>query len=134
MKKNWPTLSCPSNEGFKFWKHEWEKHGTCAESVMDQHEYFEAALKLKDKANLLQTLTNAEINPDDGFYDLKKITKAIKDGIGFTPGLQCNKDRERNDQLYQIYICVDTSGTEFIECPVLPKGGKCPSKLQFAKF
>lgn len=162
MKKKWPTLSCPSSEGFNFWEHEWEKHGTCSESEMDQHDYFENALKLRDRANILQILTNSGttlishyinvvnsciinskqwhilikivgIKPDDGFYDLKKISNAIKDAIGFTPGIECNKDPELNSQLYQIYICVDTSGTVFIECPVLPRG-RCPSKLQFSKF
>lgn len=73
------------------------------------------------------------IKPDDKFYDLEKIKNAITDAIGFTPGIECNKDPERNDQLHQIYICVDTSGTEFIECPIFPRG-RCPSKLQFAKF
>jgi ribonuclease T2 len=59
MEKNWPSLSCPSSNGFRFWSHEWEKHGTCAESELDQHEYFEKALKLKEKMNLLQILKNA---------------------------------------------------------------------------
>lgn len=59
LRQNWPTLSCPSNDGTKFWTHEWVKHGTCAESELDQREYFEAALKLKEKANLLQALKNA---------------------------------------------------------------------------
>jgi len=60
LQKDWPSLSCPSSTGFRFWSHEWEKHGTCAESEeIDQHGYFEAALKLKEKANLLQALNNA---------------------------------------------------------------------------
>jgi len=59
MEKNWPSLSCPSSNGMRFWSHEWEKHGTCAQSELDQSEYFEAALKLKQKVNLLQILKNA---------------------------------------------------------------------------
>ena len=59
LRREWPTLSCPSNDGVHFWTHEWEKHGTCAESELDQHDYFEAGLKLKQKANLLHALTNA---------------------------------------------------------------------------
>lgn len=59
LQREWPTLSCPSNDGVHFWTHEWEKHGTCAESELDQHDYFEAGLKLKQKANLLHALTNA---------------------------------------------------------------------------
>lgn len=59
LEKNWPSLTCPSSDDTKFWTHEWEKHGTCSESELDQHEYFEAALKLKQKVNLLQILENA---------------------------------------------------------------------------
>lgn len=43
----------------RFWSHEWEKHGTCAESELDQREYFETTLKLKQKVNLLRILKNA---------------------------------------------------------------------------
>lgn len=63
MKKNWPTLACPSNDGTEFWSHEWEKHGTCSESVLSQHDYFQAALNFKEKLGLLSALESAgEIN------------------------------------------------------------------------
>ncbi|CAH8382488.1 unnamed protein product [Eruca vesicaria subsp. sativa] len=133
LQTKWPTLACPSNEGFKFWEHEWEKHGTCSESVMDQREYFEHTLELRDKINLLQILTDAGIEPNDEFYKLEDIKKAIEEATGFTPVINCNKDPEKNSQLDEIFFCVDTSGTEFIECPVLPRD-RCPSRLQFAKF
>ncbi|CAI0448010.1 unnamed protein product [Linum tenue] len=133
LQKLWPTLSCPSGDGVKFWTHEWEKHGTCSESEMDQHDYFVAALKLKEKANLLQILKSAGIRPDDGFYEVESIVEAIKEGTGFRPGMECNVDSSRNSQLYQVYMCVDTSGTEFIECPILPKG-RCGSSIQFPRF
>ncbi|XP_050131486.1 ribonuclease 3-like [Malus sylvestris] len=64
---------------------EWEKHGTCSESELDQKNYFEAALKLR----VLGTA--------------------------------------------QVYLCVDTSGQDIIECPLLPRG-RCASKVQFPKF
>lgn len=73
------------------------------------------------------------INPDDEFYDLQDIKNAIKDGTGFTPVIHCNKDPDKNSQLHEIFFCVDTSGTEFIECPIIPRD-RCPSKLQFAMF
>nr|AFK33515.1 unknown [Medicago truncatula] len=133
MGKNWPSLSCPSSNGFRFWSHEWEKHGTCAESELDQHEYFETALKLKEKANLLQSLTNAGIEPNDEFYSIENISEAIKEGTGFTPGIECNRDSARNSQLYQVYMCVDTSGSNFIECPLLPRS-RCGEQIQFPNF
>ncbi|CAN8291602.1 unnamed protein product [Cochlearia groenlandica] len=133
LQKEWPTLSCPSNDGVNFWTHEWEKHGTCAESELDQHDYFEAGLKLKQKANLLHALTNAGIKPDDKFYEIKDIEKTIKEAIGFAPGIECNKDSSHNSQIYQIYLCVDTSASKFINCPVMPHG-RCDSRVQFPKF
>nr|XP_023876183.1 ribonuclease 1-like [Quercus suber] len=87
---------------------------------------FEAALNLKKKVNLLQILRIARIEPDDGFYSLENIVKAIIKGIGHTPRIGCNKDSDGNSQLYQIYFCVDSSGAEIIEYPVPPKG-RCAS-------
>lgn len=52
-------MSCPSSNGLRFWSHEWEKHGTCAESELDQRDYFDTALKLKQKVNLLKALKDA---------------------------------------------------------------------------
>ncbi|KAK7845533.1 extracellular ribonuclease le [Quercus suber] len=59
MQVSWPTLACPSSSGSSFWSHEWEKHGTCSESILNQHGYFQAALNHKDKVDLLQILESA---------------------------------------------------------------------------
>ena len=133
LQKDWPSLSCPSSNGFRIWSHEWEKHGTCSESQLDQHDYFEAALNLKKKVNLLQILRVARIEPDDGFYSLDNIVRAIIKGIGHTPRIECNKDSQGNSQFYQIYFCVDSSRSEIIECPIPPKG-RWASKVWFPKF
>ncbi|XP_028073371.1 extracellular ribonuclease LE-like isoform X2 [Camellia sinensis] len=59
MQDSWPTLACPSGDGSTFWSHEWDKHGTCSESVLDQHSYFKSALNLKSNIDLLQILQSA---------------------------------------------------------------------------
>ncbi|KAG5237287.1 ribonuclease [Salix suchowensis] len=133
MQKNWPTLACPSSSGVAFWAHEWEKHGTCSESILDQHGYFQAALNLRRQVNLLQALKNAGINPDGESYSLISIRSAIQEAVGFTPWIECNADTSRNSQLYQIYLCVDTSGKALIDCPVFPRG-KCDSEIEFPSF
>ncbi|KAL6187693.1 hypothetical protein ACLB2K_039088 [Fragaria x ananassa] len=106
LEKNWPSMSCPSSNGYRFWSHEWEKHGTCAESELDQKDYSQAGLKLKEKANLLQALKKA----DDELYRLESIVQAIKEGVGHTPGIECNKDSAGNSQLYQVYFYFRLSG------------------------
>ncbi|KAE9605537.1 hypothetical protein Lal_00024682 [Lupinus albus] len=133
LQSEWPTLACPSNDGTGFWTHEWEKHGTCSESNLKQHAYFATALGLKEKANLLQALTSAGIKPDGESYTLSDIKGAIKDGVGFTPYIECNVDKSGNSQLYQVYLCVDTSGSNLIECPVFPHG-RCGSSIEFPTF
>lgn len=133
MQEEWPTLACPSGNGEAFWEHEWEKHGTCSESNLDQHAYFEAALTLKKQVDLLQALKKAGINPDGKTYSLEDIKDAIKGASGFTPWVECNKDQSGNSQLYQVYLCVETSGSQLIECPVFPHGS-CGSEIEFPSF
>lgn len=165
MQQNWPSLACPSSSGSTFWSHEWDKHGTCSESILDQHGYFRSALDLKENIDLLQILQSAGtpfivqniwftnltffqtnlrdtftvnvhftgIQPDGGSYSLSSIKNAIKSAIGSTPWIECNADSSGNSQLYQIYICVDTSGSNIIQCPVMPTG-KCSSNIQFPSF
>ncbi|KAL9424171.1 hypothetical protein AB3S75_036120 [Citrus x aurantiifolia] len=134
MQKNWPTLACPSGNGITFWSHEWEKHGTCSESVLNQHQYFQTALNLKNQINLLQALRTAGIVPDGSSYSLESIKDAIKEASGFSPWIECNVDESGNSQLYQIYLCVDTSASNFINCPVFPNGKKCGSQIEFPPF
>ncbi|XP_006344267.1 intracellular ribonuclease LX-like [Solanum tuberosum] len=134
MQKNWPTLSCPSNNGTRFWSHEWKKHGTCSLSMLDMHSYFQAALALKEKVNLLQILKNAGIQPNGGFYNLEAIKKAIEKGIEHTIGVECNIDLNGNSQLFEVYICVDKSGSNIIDCPIIPETKRCNEIVEFAVF
>ncbi|KAH0678082.1 hypothetical protein KY284_019167 [Solanum tuberosum] len=118
----------------KFWSHEWKKHGTCSLSMLDMHSYFQAALALKEKVNLLQILKNAGIQPNGGFYNLEAIKKAIEIGIEHTIGVECNIDLNGNSQLYEVYICVDKSGSNIIDCPIIPETKRCNEVVEFAVF
>lgn len=75
----------------------------------------------------------AGIQPDGKVYSIESIKGAIKEAIGYTPWIECNVDVSGNSQLYQIYLCVDASGSDIIECPVFPKG-KCASQIEFPSF
>ncbi|XP_071690841.1 extracellular ribonuclease LE-like [Rutidosis leptorrhynchoides] len=133
MQSDWPTLACPSNDGLTFWGHEWDKHGTCSESVLDQHAYFSTALKLKTQIDLLNALQSEGIQANGEKYSLSDIKDAIKGASGYTPWIECNNDSSGNSQLYQIYLCVDSSASGFIECPVFPHGS-CASSVEFPSF
>ncbi|XP_057777247.1 intracellular ribonuclease LX-like [Salvia miltiorrhiza] len=131
MEKDWPTLACPSGDGVKFWGHEWEKHGTC--TSLHQHAYFQSALELKNKANLLQLLKHAGIYPGK-FFSMESIKRAIKEGVGYEAYIECNVDTQGNHQVYQVYMCVDKSASKFINCPILPHGRGCGSRVEFPSF
>ncbi|KAK7362331.1 hypothetical protein VNO77_04441 [Canavalia gladiata] len=141
----WPSLSCSggkktennntSSDNTRFWKHEWDKHGTCSDSILDQHAYFEVSLNLKDRIDLLQILQNNGIKPDGSFYSVANITQAIKQAIGYGAGITCNTDPSGNRQLNEIALCVDKSASNFIECPILPKGTQsCIENVEFPIF
>ncbi|CAL0318237.1 unnamed protein product [Lupinus luteus] len=134
LQSHWPTLACPTNNGTRFWAHEWEKHGTCSMSKLNQHDYFELAIKLKQKTDLKQTFRNAGINPNGGPYSLSNMKEAIKKAFGFTPHIDCNVDASGKSQLFQVYMCVNRTGSNFIECPVFPRGGRCKPSIMFPVF
>lgn len=46
MNRQWPPIE-KSGSGIQFWRHEWEKHGTCAEQLPElgsEHKYFKQGL------------------------------------------------------------------------------------------
>lgn len=73
------------------------------------------------------------IEPNGNTYSLESIKDAIKQGVGYTPFVECNNDSSGNSQLYQIYHCVDNSASKLIECPVFPRG-RCGSQIEFPTF
>ncbi|OIT05646.1 PREDICTED: intracellular ribonuclease LX-like [Nicotiana attenuata] len=96
--------------------------------------YFQAALALKEKVNLLQFLNDAGIKPDGGFYSYEAIKEAIEKGIGHTVGVECITDLFGNSQLFEVYVCVDKSGSKIIDCPIVPESKRCKETIEFAVF
>ncbi|XP_061355448.1 extracellular ribonuclease LE-like [Gastrolobium bilobum] len=134
LQSNWPSLLCPSSDGSYTWSAAWDIFGTCSESVLNQRYYFAAALHLKEQTNLLQYLAGVVI-PNGGSYALDVTKEVIKNSVGYTPFIECNVDSSGNSQLYQIYLCVDISGSYFVDCPVVPKNAvSCGSTFLFPSF
>ncbi|KAK9707234.1 hypothetical protein RND81_07G182100 [Saponaria officinalis] len=134
LRKEWPSVTCP-DIGRKFWVHEWNKHGTCSKSVLDEIPYFQAALNLKYKINLLQALAEAGITPNNQIYSLESVKNAIAHNTGFHPWIDCNHSVQGSSQIWQVSMCVDRSGTRLMDCPFVPKGrGGCDSMIKFPSF
>ncbi|TVU43221.1 hypothetical protein EJB05_09668 [Eragrostis curvula] len=134
LRAHWPVLACPSNDGVRYWGHEWEKHGTCAADVFDEHNYLQAALRLRGQLDVLGALTAAGVNPDGGYYTLGQIKDAVRQGTGFEPYVECNRDESGNSQLLHVYFCVDAAGSSIMECPVVPSGRGCGNRIEFPAF
>ncbi|KAH9290409.1 hypothetical protein KI387_034526, partial [Taxus chinensis] len=133
LNKHWGSLSCPSSNGHRFWEHEWEKHGTCSLNL-NQHDYFEKALSLRRKIDILGALRSAGIRPDGGEYSVSHIKEAIRDETGELPGVDCNVSEEGESQLHEIYVCVDKfDASTIIKCPVYPHS-RCPTSVKFPPF
>lgn len=134
LETEWPSLSCP-NIGPKFWAHEWNKHGTCSKSYLGEIPYFMAALNLKNRANVFRALTRAGIRPNNRYYSLKSIKKAIVRSIGFHPWIECNHNAQGKSQIWQVTLCADRTGRKLINCPYIPRGrGSCASKIMFPSY
>ena len=134
LRKEWPSVTCP-NIGRKFWVHEWNKHGTCSKTVLDEIPYFQAALNLKYKINLSQALSKAGIIPNNQEYSLKLVKEAIAKSTGFHPWVDCNHNAQGVSQIWQVSMCVDRSGSRLIDCPFVPKGrGDCAAIVKFPSF
>ncbi|CAL0318235.1 unnamed protein product [Lupinus luteus] len=124
LERDWPALTCPTKEGSFFWKQQWDKHGVCSNSILNQRAYFELTLDLKEGTNLKRNLSNAGINPDGKTYTLDKIKDALQKAYGFTPFIECYTNNTGHSLLFQVYKCVNAaadSNFHFIECPVRPK-------------
>ncbi|KAF9975063.1 ribonuclease T2-like, partial [Mortierella antarctica] len=109
MKKYWPSFlpipQQPNNK--KFWKHEWNKHGTCVTTLdtdcgydVDQglYAYFNTTLALRKQYNIYDALEKAGITPrprfdmeareEDRLY-VDKLLAAIQRKWNVTAAVHC---------------------------------------------
>jgi ribonuclease T2 len=132
MNADWGSLACPSSNSDSFWTHEWTKHGTC--SGMNEHDYFQSAISLYGTYDITGALKKAGIVPDGSQYDVNHMADAMSKVLhGHLPGVECNSDQQGNQQIYQVYICVDTDGSTLIDCPVFPSD-ECTGTVAFTVF
>ncbi|KAJ8791532.1 hypothetical protein J1605_020628 [Eschrichtius robustus] len=110
MKIYWPDLLHPSpNRSLHLWKHEWEKHGTCAaqlEALNSQKKYFGKSLDLSKELALNSTLQKLGITPST-YYQISDIKDALVSVYGVVPKVQClpKQGGEEVQLLAQIEVC-----------------------------
>lgn len=95
------------------WKHEWEKHGTCAASqiktVDSELKYFQQGLDFLNKFSISQLLSETYVKPGlDVSYKLEEIHEALSRSIDNNFAIVCKIDKKTKRQyLFEIRICFD---------------------------
>lgn len=122
LERYWPNLynNTPLDS---FWKHEWDKHGTCTlgmPQIKDESDYFNVSLALRDHYDFGVILKANNIEPSDdeadGGYDYESIKHSIKSVLNVDPFLVCFLDKKANKQyISQMQVCLDKQ-FELIEC------------------
>ncbi|KAM9297224.1 ribonuclease T2 isoform 2-T4 [Morus bassanus] len=91
MRHCWPDVLHSSLNRTQFWKHEWDKHGTCAATLQvlnSQKKYFGKALELYKHIDLNSCLLKAGIKPSSSYYQGEKAQTIGQIEFCFTKELQ----------------------------------------------
>ncbi|XP_065587207.1 ribonuclease T2 [Cyrtonyx montezumae] len=110
MRQYWPDVIHSSLNRTQFWKHEWEKHGTCAATlpILDsQKKYFSKTLELYQRVDLNCFLLKGGIKPSSTYYQMATIKEVLTKFYGITPKIQClpPEEGEKAQTLGQIEFC-----------------------------
>lgn len=95
------------------WKHEWEKHGTCAasqlKSVDNELKYFQLGIDFLDRYSITTLLKDTYIQPGvDRSYKLEEIHEILMRSIDNNFAIVCKIDRKTKRQyIFEIRICFD---------------------------
>uniref|UniRef100_A0ABD2X8D2 Uncharacterized protein n=1 Tax=Trichogramma kaykai TaxID=54128 RepID=A0ABD2X8D2_9HYME len=107
----------------EFWKHEWEKHGTCAidiEEVSNEKKYFQKGLDLIEKYDMKGVLAQAGLALNRS-YDLQDYLAAVKKVLGTNAYVECVRNHKKNESyLSELRICFDKK-FQLIDCNGIPE-------------
>lgn len=110
LVEHWPNLHT-DDTFYGFWTHEWDKHGTCAQSLpalQGELNFFNMGITLNKKFNILEMLS--PLVPSLEGYDLVTLQSRFKSVLGAEPAYSCFYEKKYGVQyLKQIDICLDKS-------------------------
>lgn len=119
----WPDLKGASSQEW-LWKHEWQKHGTCAmliSQLNDELKYFAQGLTWREDYIMSRILDASDIHPDSN-NTVSAINNAIVKALGKNPSIHCLYDGKHGiSYLSEIRICFNKS-LELIDCDGVKQG------------
>lgn len=89
LDTHWLSIHGPNANGF--WKHEWDKHGTCSAVLPilnTQFKYFLTGINLNKQYNIRQMLESASIVPGRS-YPINTIMSALNRALRTSPQVTC---------------------------------------------
>ncbi|XP_034656923.1 ribonuclease Oy [Drosophila subobscura] len=117
LETYWPDLKGATSQEW-LWKHEWQKHGTCAmliEELDDELKYFAQGLSWREQYIMSRILDASDIHPDSN-NTVTVINNAIVKVLGKNPSIHCLFDTKHEiSYLSEIRICFNKS-LELIDC------------------
>ena len=117
LKEKWIDIEYGA-ESYSLWKHEWEKHGTCAsvlEPLNTEVKYFKEGLTLLDRYDMKNVLAKASILPG-GSYTATGILDGVHRVLGKEAQITCRKDKKSGKSyIFEIRICFDKT-LQLIDC------------------
>ncbi|XP_059613149.1 ribonuclease Oy [Phlebotomus argentipes] len=103
---------------YDFWRHEWEKHGTCASvlpELSNEVRYFSQGLNWLHHYSMSSILAEAKIQPDSS-PSVDEIHSAVLSQLKHNPVIHCSYDSSRGENfLEEIRICFSKT-LELIDC------------------
>ncbi|KAL7307486.1 hypothetical protein TKK_0000665 [Trichogramma kaykai] len=119
-----------------FWRHEWEKHGTCAmrvDALSGMRNYFQRTIELLKRFNVGHHLEKQGVMPGN-HYDFDEFNDAIVKAYGARAKIKCAKSPTTGKQyVNEVHLCMDRS-FEMIDCTgVLAGSCSKKKKLTYAK-
>ncbi|KAG8506021.1 Ribonuclease T2, partial [Galemys pyrenaicus] len=110
LRAYWPDVIHSSN-GSHFWRHEWDKHGTCAaqlDALNSEKKYFSKSLELFKALALNSVLQKLGIKPSVSYYQVADIKDALASVYGVEPKVQCLPAQQGEDAqtIGQIELCL----------------------------
>lgn len=113
LNKYWPSLTSPEARYFTFWRHQWQKHGSCAGDIPALNgifKFFNSTLAVYHKYNIFEFLANSLIRPSPvRTYSAAEIRNALSDDIREKVNIVCSQRVANKDApvLTEIRFCLD---------------------------
>ncbi|KAH7681157.1 Ribonuclease T(2) protein [Dioscorea alata] len=133
LNPRWMNLNCTCDYTYGHRDTAWCRYGQC--SKLPQHDYFQTAVNMTRRANLLNGFKVNNIEPSFVLYDLEYINTTLMANIGFSTHLECGTEVEIAQPLSKIGLCISADGQSFINCPFEIKHKSCNTRhLLFLPF